>query len=173
MDIKQSLILLDIYLGKKGLQKSFVICGGASLILQGIISRATRDIDIVAPPIDTALEEAALSVANDLNLDDHWLNAGPGSIVKDLKVGWENRVVEIFRGTNLVVNSISREDLLFSKFGALCDRQKDLQDIILLKPSLDELIEASDYTKTRDGNPDWPKWVDKQFEITKKALGYE
>jgi len=70
------------------------------------------------PPIDDALREAAESVAEDLGLDSHWLNAGPSSIVKDLKVGWDKRVQIVFNESNLVVYSISREDLIFSKFWA-------------------------------------------------------
>jgi hypothetical protein len=173
MDIKTSLELLDFYLSKKSLHRSFIICGGASLLLQGIIFRTTRDVDVVAPPIDESLAAAALSVAYDLNLDAHWLNSGPGSIVQDLKEGWEKRVFEVFHGRNLIVFSISREDLIFSKFWALCDRQKDLQDLLLLKPSPAELFGAIEYTKTRDGHPDWPKWVDKQALIVRKGLGYE
>ncbi|HAZ11562.1 MAG: hypothetical protein A2X86_21600 [Bdellovibrionales bacterium GWA2_49_15] len=173
MDIRQSLQSLNFYLKKKNLNRSFIICGGASLILQGIIARTTRDIDIVAPPIDQALTEVAASVAEDLGLDSHWLNSGPGSIVQDLKDGWEKRVQEIFKDTNLVVYSIARDDLIFTKFWALCDRQKDFEDLILLKPTLAELNQAVEYTKTRDANPDWTNWIDKQAKRLKKELGYE
>jgi hypothetical protein len=173
MDIRQALILLNLYLKRLEKTSSFIICGGASLILQGIISRATRDVDVVAPPIDAALREAAVHVANDLKLDAHWLNDGPSSLVRDLAPGWEKRVEEVFRDTNLVVYSIARKDLIFSKFWAMCDRQEDKQDVLLLRPSKEELRNVVEYTKTKDANPDWPEWVIKQGHRIGKELGYE
>lgn len=119
MNIKDSLILLNIYLSKKGVKRSFIICGGASLVLQGIISRITKDIDIIAPPIDDILKASALSVSQDLGLDDHWLNSGRETISKDLASGWESRVFEVFKDSNLSVFSISISDLIFTKFWAL------------------------------------------------------
>ncbi len=173
MNIADTLTLLNFYLKKKNHKRSFIICGGASLILQGIISRTTKDIDIVAPPIDKILEEAAISVANDLGLDTHWLNSDPETISRDLQKGWEERVFEVFKDSNLVVYSLSRGDLIFSKFWALCDRQKDKQDLILLKPTLKELEDAIAQTVSKDGNPTWGEWVKKQGTLMKRELGYE
>lgn len=173
MNIKDSLSLLYIYLSKKGVKRSFIICGGASLVLQGIISRTTKDIDIIAPPIDEILKNSALSVSQDLGLDDHWLNCGPETKSKDLASGWEDRVFEVFNDSNLSVFSISRSDLIFTKFWALCDRQKDKQDLLLLKPSLIELEDAIKQTLSKDQNPYWPEWVKKQGDNLKQELGYE
>jgi hypothetical protein len=173
MNINESLSLLNSYLLKKKEKRSFIICGGASLLLQGIISRTTKDIDIVAPPIDKVLAEAAISVANELGLDPHWLNCGPETISKELEPGWEKRLIEVFLASNLTVFSISRSDLIFSKFWAFCDRQKDKEDLILLNPTPTELDIAVKLTLTKDGNPQWPEWVIKQSIILKKALKHE
>ncbi len=173
MKVKDSLILLNTYLKKCRANRSFIICGGASLILQGIISRATKDIDVIAPPIDEALKMAAISVADDLGLDHHWLNNGPTSITTDLREGWQERVIEIFKASNLTVFSISREDLIFSKLWAMCDRGKDEQDLLLLNPSKSELESAIEFVKTKDGNPKWPAHVKEQSNILKRKLGYE
>jgi hypothetical protein len=173
MNIKDSLQLLNLYLKKKNIKRSFIICGGASLIIQGLVSRTTKDIDIVAPPIDKALSEAADSVASDLGLNSHWLNCGPDSLINNLAKGWKDRIIEVFRSSNLTVFSISREDLIFSKFWALCDRQKDKNDLILLNPSKEELNNAVIQTISCDGNPSWPEWVEKQAKLIKKDLGYE
>ncbi len=173
MEVKKSLELLDYYLAKKNLKRSFIICGGGALILRGIISRTTKDIDVVAPPIDNELQSAALSVASDLGLSGHWLNCGPESITKDLEADWQKRVDLLFTGRALQVYSLSRQDLIFSKFWALCDRQKDHSDLIAIKPTLDELKRAADYTAKKDGNPSWPQWVEVQFNKLKKDLGHE
>jgi hypothetical protein len=172
MNINESLLLLNSYLNKKNERRSFIICGGASLLLQGIISRTTRDVDIVSPPIDKILEEAAISVANDLGLDPHWLNCGPETIAKDLATGWDKRLIEVFIASNLTVFSISRSDLIFSKFWALCDRQKDKEDLLLINPTPEELDIAVKLTITKDANPDWPEWVLRQSILLKKELGH-
>ena len=173
MDITGALTLLNIFLKKKSLQRSFIICGGSSLILQGVISRQTKDIDVLAPPIDEALKEAAVFVAEQLQLDKGWLNTGPDSLIRDLPADWKERVVEVFKASHLVVYSIGRRDLLFSKFRALCDRQKDMEDIIALKPTKEELEIAANYTMDKDGNPDWGEWVTRNLDKVKRKMGYE
>ncbi len=55
--IKDVLNLLNHYLSQKGERRRFVICGGASLVLQGVDGRETADIDIVGPAIDATLNE--------------------------------------------------------------------------------------------------------------------
>lgn len=68
-DIISTLDLLNFYLGKRNENRTFIICGGASLILQHISNRATRDVDIISPKIDKVLKEASEEVAKSLGLD--------------------------------------------------------------------------------------------------------
>lgn len=173
LDIKSALNLLNFYLNKTGDSKSFTICGGASLFLQGIVSRTTRDVDIVGEELDAVLSEAALLVAKDLGLKPKWLNAEPKSLARDMRPGWEDRIFLIHSNTNLQIFSISREDMIFSKFYAYCDRQKDIEDIVALKTTIIEINEAFELTKLKDGNPLWPKHVETQLLKLKKRLGYE
>lgn len=173
LDIKKALNLLNFYLVKVSQSRSFTICGGASLYLQGIISRTTRDVDIVGEEIDTVLSEAALLVAKDLGLKPKWLNSEPKSLARDMRLGWEDRIFLVYSDTNLQIFSISREDMVFAKFYAYCDRQKDLEDIIALKVTLSEINEAFELTKLKDGNPLWPKHVETQLLKLKKRLNYE
>jgi hypothetical protein len=87
LDIRKTLDLLNFFLREKGLSRTFIICGGASLILQGIIGRGTKDIDVVGPEIDEALREAAVYVAEQLGLNPYWLNTEPKGLAKDMAPG--------------------------------------------------------------------------------------
>lgn len=174
INVKEALDLLNLYLHEKGLSRTFIICGGAALILQNIVrpGRSTTDIDIVAPEIDEELREAAAYVADQLGVTESWLNSNPKALAKDMTPDWESRIVKIYSASNLMVYSISRQDMIFAKFYAYCDRQKDLNDIIDLKVTETELIEAADLTRKMDGHPLWPKHVNEQFEIIRKKLGH-
>ena len=148
LDIRGSLKLLNFFLQRKNEFRSFTICGGASLFLQGIVNRTTRDVDIVG-------------------------NAEPKALSLDMKPGWEQRVFLIFEDTHLKVYSISRSDMIFSKFYAYCDRQKDMQDLISLKVTKEELFEAKEFTKLKDGNPLWPAHVEQQAKKLELRLKHE
>jgi hypothetical protein len=63
--------------------------------------------------------------------------------------------------------------MIFSKFYAYCDRQKDIEDIVALKATINEIKDAFELTKLKDGNPLWPKHVETQLLKLKKRLGYE
>lgn len=173
LDIKQALKLLNFYLKKKDQTRAFTICGGASLFLQGITTRTTRDIDIVGAEIDAVLTEAALLVAKDLGLKPEWLNSEPKALARDMKPDWENRIFPIHSDSNLKIFSISREDMIFAKFYAYCDRQKDIEDLAALKVTFEEIQNALVYTKTKDAHPLWPKHCDDMALKLKKRLGYE
>jgi hypothetical protein len=173
LNIKEALELLNFYLKKKNETRSFTICGGASLYLQGITTRTTRDIDIVGEEIDQILQEAALLVAKDLGLKPLWLNTEPKSLGRDMKPGWKERIFLIHEDSHLKVFSISRSDMIFSKFYAYCDRQRDIEDLVSLKVTSEELLEAADYTKLKDGHHLWPQHVEMQAQKLKKRLGYE
>jgi hypothetical protein len=173
LDIKGALELLNFYLETKNEKRAFTICGGASLYLQGITTRTTRDIDMVGEEMDQILTEAALLVAKDLGLKPQWLNTEPKSLARDLKPGWEERIFLIHEDSHLKVFSISRADMIFAKFYAYCDRQKDIEDLVSLRVTIDEITDAAEYTKLKDGHPLWPKHVDAQVLKLKKRLGYE
>lgn len=173
LNIKGALKLLNFYLKKKNQTRAFTICGGASLYLQGVITRTTRDIDVVGAEIDAVLTEAALLVAKDMGLRSEWLNSEPKSLARDMKPGWENRVFLIYEEPHLRIFSISRSDMIFAKFYAYCDRQKDIEDLVSLNVTSEEISEAAEYPKTKDGHPLWPKHVEDQVLKLRKRLAYE
>jgi hypothetical protein len=173
LDIISTLDLLNVHLAKKRQVRSFIICGGAALILQKIATRTTQDIDIVAPEIDQALKQASEEVAKILGLNSSWLNSDPIGLADDLAKGWKDRVIQVYTNTHLKVFSISREDMIFAKFYAYCDRQKDIYDLVDLAPTSDEIERAANLTMSMDANVDWPAYVEIQKHKLKKRMMYE
>lgn len=139
LDVNRSLDILDEYLQKANEQRDFVVCGGSAMILMKLSKRPTLDIDMMAPEIDTVLKSASIYVANQLGLRDGWLNSCAQAFREYLPGGWKNRKVLVYSGASLNVYSLSKDDLLILKIFAEIEREADLQDIISISPSVDEL----------------------------------
>ena len=141
-----------------------VICGGASLISMSLISRATSDVDIVAlmgeenklispDPLPHALVKNAEIVAEDLGLDEHWLNTGPKDLFQmGLPEGFLQRLTKREYGTNLTVYFAGRLDQIHFKVYAAADQGpgKHLTDLQSLNPTSIELEQAAKWAKTHD-----------------------
>lgn len=177
MDAKLTIAQFDIFLQKQGLAFEAVIVGGAALALLGVISRQTRDCDILDPLLPDEIQSAAKEFAISLRksgeiLQDNWLNHEPSSLSKLLPDGWQNSLQIIFNGKALVLHTLSRKDLLRTKLFALCDRGTDLADCIALKPSLDEIDEIISWVQAQDTNTDWPRHVALVLADLGARLGY-
>lgn len=159
MDAKSVFKALDKELKSAKVQRELIICGGAALIALGVVSRQTRDVDVLSPLIDKNLKNIAIKLAPSLGLKENWLNNGPIELTEELPKGWESRSSIVFEGSNLIVKSISRSDLIFSKLYAACDRQDDLGDLVTLKPSDKELKAAEAWVLQRDASDIWPQIV--------------
>ena len=170
MDAQSVFDSLNNELKRKNLKRQIVICGGAALISIGIISRQTQDVDVIGPKIDPELSQIANSLAKKLNLQLGWLNNGPESLADDLPKGWENRTSTVFNGSNLTVKSLGRMDLILSKIYAACDRVEDIEDIVNLKPSKEELQEAKTWVLEKDAAEIWPSIVKATFEEIQKRI---
>lgn len=99
------------------------------------------------------LSEAATEVGAALGLGSQWLNTGPAGLLDfGLPRGLEERVTIREFGA-LQVHLPAREDLICFKLYALVDqgpRSKHMTDLLALKPTSDELIEAARWTRTHD-----------------------
>jgi hypothetical protein len=147
------------------------ICGGGALIIMGISSRETRDIDVILPLLPPNLKKASDEVATKLNIPNNWLNNGPTSLTRDLTLGWEDRCNLIFDGTTLKIYVLGRIDFLATKLFAYCDRdESDLDDLLLLKLTFAELDELHSWVMERDGSDLWPARVNSRFEKLKARL---
>lgn len=177
MDIEKTLEILDLSLSRAKIKKMFTICGGASLNLLKISDRDTEDIDLLSPRIDSELERISIDIANNLSLNPKWLNNGATMFISNIPSGWENRTVKVFEGEFLTVLSLSKLDLLSMKLHSFIDRMSDLDDIVSLNPSNDELDNVAKFVKTSRphlvNDENFHKSVDERIKIIKRELGYE
>jgi hypothetical protein len=143
-----------------------VVCGGAALILVGLVPRTTRDVDIVAlmrqgilcspDPLPAALMTAIMEVAEDLNIPGGWLNNGPsrgmgGLFQMGLPSGFAARLRCIPYGDRLAVHLVHRTDQIHFKLYAAADRGGyHITDLQALAPAPDELATAARWTMTHD-----------------------
>jgi hypothetical protein len=131
MKPRETLLAFDRYLLAHRLQFRGVVIGGTALNLLGLVSRTTKDCDILDPELPVAIKTAARAFAAERRglgeiLDDEWLNNGPASLLRQLPSGWHERPIPAFQGSALALQTLGREDLLRSKLFALCDRGFDL-----------------------------------------------
>jgi hypothetical protein len=144
-----------------------VVCGGASLIATEVVSRTTKDVDVVAfrgadgtlvapVPLSDFLLQAAKVVARDLGLEPNWLNNGPsrdegGLFQMELPAGFSDRLTEKVYGPRLTVYFIGRRDQIFFKIFFAADRGGvDLDDLAALRPTVEELEAAARWAMSID-----------------------
>lgn len=144
----------------------FVVCGGSSLLALRLVSRAaTQDVDILARmesdalvsprPLQEWLRLAAVEVGRQLDLPQDWLNdhvADPNLFSCGLPEGLKERLTSRSYGSRLCISFISRRDQVFLKLDAAVDRDggRHLQDLLELKPTAGELLDAARWTRTQD-----------------------
>lgn len=171
-DFRALLPKFDSFLGKRKLSFEAVIIGGAAMQLMGLTERVTKDCDILSPTLTNELKEASKEFAKGHGLPEDWLNNGPESLIRDLPATWSENLVSIYKGTNLTLTTLSRLDFIRSKLYAFVDRGIDIQDLKKLKPAISEIDEVRAWLKERDGNPDWPEYVEIRLgELIKELYG--
>jgi len=149
-----------------GVPINLVVCGGTALAALKLVSRTTKDVDVLAQATETEegievlkidefprwLKEAAEIVGRDFGLAEGWLNLGPASQLKSgLPDGFEKRLVRKRYGNYLTVYFTGRTDQIFFKLYAAVDRNDyHMQDLLALKPTEKEMEEATKWVLTQD-----------------------
>jgi len=161
---------VDVLLGAVGEQLvargehySIVVVGGSALMALGLVSRGTRDVDVVAllqdgelvsaEPLPEGLIKAAEVVAADFAIPVDWLNAGPASLMDfGLPDGFLERVECRGYGPALEVRFASRLDQIHLKLYAVVDQGagQHLADLQALHPTVEELRAAARWSETQD-----------------------
>jgi Nucleotidyltransferase of unknown function (DUF6036) len=157
------LVALGEQLALRDERHAIVVVGGSALIALGLVSRATRDIDVVAvlrdgdlvsaEPLPAGLLDAVGVVARDFRLPSNWLNTGPASLLDfGLPDGFLQRTERRGYGDSLEVLFASRLDQIHFKLYAAVDQGagRHLTDLQALTPSEDELIQAARWSETHD-----------------------
>lgn len=164
--LEHALANLGELLESRGQSFELVAVGGSSLMLLGLISRPTKDLDVVArvvdgqyespDPLPPELVEACEVVGDNLGLGDDWLNPGPAALLADgLPPGFEQRVhTQHHKG--LTLHLADRFDQICLKLDAVIfddPESRHLADIKALAPSPDELRRAYPWVANRDASP--------------------
>jgi len=102
--MEEALKTLGILLHERECYYEVVAIGGGSLLLLGLISRPTKDLDVVAmmencqlvsaDPLPQRFVQAVQDVGMTLGLGNNWVNAGPALYShkvyrKGLQIGWK------------------------------------------------------------------------------------
>ena len=163
-----------------------VVCGGAALIVTGLSSRTTTDVDIVAlmddsrhlvapVPLPEWLLQAAEEVSETMELPEDWLNNGPsrdegGLFQMGLPDGFQARLHAREYGDRLAVYFVDRIDQIHLKLYAAVDRGGyHISDLESLRPTDEELSQAARWTLTHDVSPGFRSLLKRLLE----ALGHE
>ena len=80
-------------------------------------------------------------------------------LVEDLPAGWQQRTQPLYAGKHLELSTLGRVDLIRAKFWAMCDRMRDLEDVVALAPTDEEIELAANWVVPLDGNPKWSRHV--------------
>lgn len=176
-ELTAALQLLGEVLEKNGQHFDLAIVGGAALLLRGVITRSTMDMDAVAlvdgdkwnssKPLPKALTAAIRDVAETLDLpreprdEKDWFNCGPSMLLQTgLPHGFEKRAT-IRRFGGLTLRIASRIDLIHLKLWSATDsnrgsrRSVNIDDLLKLSPSKIELLRALRWCAQKDGRPDF------------------
>ncbi len=167
-EIEQALAALGEQLAAlKKPHVDMLVCGGAALHALGLVTRTTKDVDVVAlvsksptdglimssaNPLPPHLIEAAKKVERDFRLKDGWINPGPTSALDfGLPEGVLGRAELRNYGSAFTVRFISRYDQVHFKLYAAVDQGgKHYQDLLDLRPTGDELEKAARWSMTHD-----------------------
>lgn len=115
-----------------------VLAGGAALLLGGWIARGTNDGDVIAAaPKLSAMRAAIAAVAEELDLNDAWLNDGAVAWADALPRDYASRVHLVGTFDHLTVRRLDRLDLIVLKL--LAQREQDREDLRQLAPTADEI----------------------------------
>lgn len=158
-----TLAALGQLLAERGLRYELFAIGGGALHLLGLISRPTRDIDVVGvvkgptvvpfAALPSPLARAVADIAAIFRLTPDWFNAGPHSLADlGLPEGALKRAHRRQWG-GLVLHIADRRDQVFFKLYAAVDqgpRSKHFEDLRRLRPTVAELRAAAAWTQSHD-----------------------
>jgi hypothetical protein len=161
--LDQAIHELGNLLSDKQQHYEVVVIGGGGLLLLGLITRPTRDLDLVAcidqgqfitaKPLPQPLTQAIKEVGVAFDFPQDWMNNGPWQIFEmGLPEGFKKRL-DTKRYGGLTVHLAGRFDQICFKLYAAVDQGSDSKhfaDLKLLQPTKAELDEAERWCKTHD-----------------------
>lgn len=180
--LEEALEALGAVLQSKGHAAELVVIGGGSLLLLGLITRPTKDLDVVAvvedgvlrkgEPLPDSVVDSLRDVAFAMNLAEDWLNPGPADLFTyGLPEGFMDRAHTRTYGP-LVVHIADRSDQIHFKVYAAADqgpKSKHFADLLRLTPTAAELNAAAAWCKTHDPSDGFAMVLEKTLmELTRR-----
>jgi len=171
-------------LAAEGETVGIVVVGGAALILGGLVTRLTEDVDIIAAarswrkgvptgiappnPLPASLLRAVSRVARDFNLPQNWMNSEVGAQWDTgLPPGFEKRI-RWLRFGGLTLGIAGRKDLIFRKLYAAVDSEGPqsvhYQDLLALRPNERELDAAAAWARSQDTSAEFAQVLGKVLD---------
>ena len=157
---ERAIFLLGEELERRGVAPChLVVCGGSALLATGVVSRVTRDVDVLAMrgevdgeiscayPLSEEIRNAVADVAVELDLQNNWMNASTAMLIGPLedlpREIWQD-MEERSYGTSLRISYVGRRGQIFLKFRALVGRaeDRDADDLKALAPDVAQCREA-------------------------------
>ncbi len=174
-------------LASQGEYAAVAVVGGTALIMQGLVTRVTRDVDVIAishdppekeskvieapEPLPEVLTRAISRVARDYNLPNDWMNTMVGLQWKTgLPEGFEERI-HWRQYDGLWLGLADRYDLIFLKLYATADSEGPtsvhFQDLMALQPNDEELDAAAQWVRTQDPSEPFARILDEVLRYAK------
>jgi hypothetical protein len=161
----QALALLgEVLESRRAAPCHLIVCGGAALRAAALVSRVTKDVDVLATrgevggeitsawPLPDTLKEAAAEIAAELGLPTNWLNASTSLLIgplDELPVEVWTDLHERSYGFRLRISFIGRAGQIPLKMRAAISRRetRDLDDLHALAPTADECRQATQWLR--------------------------
>ncbi len=164
--LQRALALLGRLIAARGHRSELAVVGGSGLLLLGLATRATRDVDVVARVEGGVLRpaeeipgwffEAVRDVGRELQLSADWINTGPKDLFRlGLPIGFLERC-ERWEFDGLTLYVAGRLDQIHFKLYATADQgpeSRHYQDLMSMKPSSAGLGVAGKWCRTHDPSP--------------------
>jgi hypothetical protein len=142
------------------------VIGGTALGVLGLVSRPTKDVDVVAlgtpiadrlhlakaEPLPEPLSRAIAAVGRQLSVSSDWLNTGPADLMdQGLPDGFVDRLESRTYGERLTVHYAGRFDQVCLKTYAAADvAGRHLTDLVALRPTANEMVVALAWARRQD-----------------------
>ena len=175
-DMKEILSDFDSFLEEKGERFECILIGGAALRIMDVVSRFTRDADVLDPAIPDPIKDASVEFAEQYEkeeLSPEWFNDTAKAFSYGLPKGWRTRTVKIFNGKSLSFETLGRTDFIKTKVYAYCNRGSDLDDLKSLEVTEKELDDALPWLKERMPEKLFGDQVETSMAVLKEEINLD
>lgn len=147
---------LDEELTKRQMILEVVICGAYALQLSGYTrAESTFDVDSITQLRSDEVKKIIEEIGQKLNLGPFWLNDQAATV--SLPEGILSRATPIKNWKSIKASVVNRSDLIKMKASAFSIRRdqtnKDWEDLVLLKPTNDEIEDAVLFIRASNSPP--------------------